>query len=660
MLAICIRYARDPGPHGRRREPPQAARAARGAGPPRGRRARGRRPRPGRGPRGRRGAPAPGGRGARGRHRRRDAPALSFQSQLPAAVEGFGEWNLDAFLWGEWHSDELGDLEIGRPPIAVIGKLRRKRSLSGAELAYARERTDRILKVTLPSPSLFANFYDPDRSRDAYPTLEGFLADVAAILREEVEELVGLGATYLQLDAPALSAARRPSVPRLLREPRLAGRALARPRPRARQPRRSATTPALRSASTCAAATRRAAGSWQGGYDWLASGSSAHQGRAAPARVRRRALGRLRAARRRPGGQDRRARARHHQDAAAGDGRRARRRAFERRRASSRSSGWLSRRSAASRPPIVGNALTIEDERAKLRTIVETASEVWALTSVVIDGRSLTIRQVVAVARGAERVELAPAAVERMRETRAVVERALARGDVVYGMTTGVGARKKVGVPRGGGEALQPGPRRQPPRRGRPGRSRGGRAGDHAPAPNALRERDARRASGDRRPAGRRAERGRAPSRTPARLGRPSRSSRDGGPRPRPLLRRRAPGQGSARSPQLERVLDGHGRARHRRPGAAPRSAGRRRRARPGGLRQRTSRFSTRPSARCGRTRASSSLSRACAGSSKEALSGSPAPRETSRTRSRSAASPSSTGRSATRSATRAPSSRSS
>ena len=127
---------------------------------------------------------------------------LSFQSQLPAAVEGFGEWNLDAFLWGEWHSDELGDLEIRRPPIAVIGKLRRKRSLSGAELAYARERTDRILKVTLPSPSLFANFYDPDRSREAYPTLEEFLADVAAILREEVQELVGLGATYLQLDAP--------------------------------------------------------------------------------------------------------------------------------------------------------------------------------------------------------------------------------------------------------------------------------------------------------------------------------------------------------------------------------------------------------------------------------------------------------------------------
>jgi methionine synthase II (cobalamin-independent) len=127
---------------------------------------------------------------------------LSFQSQLPAAVEGFGEWDLDAFLWGQWHSEELGDLAVERPPLAVVGTLRRKRSLSGAEFAYAEGRTDRVLKVTLPSPSLFANFYDPERSRDAYPALEDFLADVAAILRQEVEELVALGATYLQLDAP--------------------------------------------------------------------------------------------------------------------------------------------------------------------------------------------------------------------------------------------------------------------------------------------------------------------------------------------------------------------------------------------------------------------------------------------------------------------------
>jgi 5-methyltetrahydropteroyltriglutamate--homocysteine methyltransferase len=36
----------------------------------------------------------------------------------------------------------------------------------------------------------------------AYPTLDGFLADVVDILRDEVTELVRLGATYVQIDAP--------------------------------------------------------------------------------------------------------------------------------------------------------------------------------------------------------------------------------------------------------------------------------------------------------------------------------------------------------------------------------------------------------------------------------------------------------------------------
>lgn len=127
---------------------------------------------------------------------------LSFQSQMVEAIEGFGEWDLDAFLWGDWRSDRVGDQRVERPPIAVTDRLRRRRFLSVEEFVYARGRTDRALKVTLPSPSLFANFWDPERSTGAYPDAETFLADVAEILREEADELVRLGATYLQLDAP--------------------------------------------------------------------------------------------------------------------------------------------------------------------------------------------------------------------------------------------------------------------------------------------------------------------------------------------------------------------------------------------------------------------------------------------------------------------------
>ncbi|HET7479093.1 MAG TPA: cobalamin-independent methionine synthase II family protein [Rubrobacteraceae bacterium] len=128
----------------------------------------------------------------------------SFQSQLVEAVEGFAGHTLDAWLWGEWHGDEsVGDKTTERPAaLGVVGKLRRRRHLSVEEFVYARARTDRTIKVTLPSPSMYANLWSPELSRDAYPTLDLFLEDVAEILREEVEELARLGAEYIQLDAP--------------------------------------------------------------------------------------------------------------------------------------------------------------------------------------------------------------------------------------------------------------------------------------------------------------------------------------------------------------------------------------------------------------------------------------------------------------------------
>jgi 5-methyltetrahydropteroyltriglutamate--homocysteine methyltransferase len=60
----------------------------------------------------------------------------------------------------------------------------------------------RVPKITLTSPSLYANLWSPEVSRDAYPTLDAFLADVVSITCDEVRELRRLGARYIQLDAP--------------------------------------------------------------------------------------------------------------------------------------------------------------------------------------------------------------------------------------------------------------------------------------------------------------------------------------------------------------------------------------------------------------------------------------------------------------------------
>ena len=164
---------------------------------------------------------------------------LSFQSALPEAVEGFGEFDINAFLWGDWYGDDrVGNLSQPRPStLGVTGKLKRTKPFATHEFAYlaraiaiaspaeqkpsaspaeqkpsaslaeqepgepaAEQQT--IPKVTLPSPSLFANFWSPQHSTSAYPTIDAFLADVANVLREEIADLVALGATYIQLDAP--------------------------------------------------------------------------------------------------------------------------------------------------------------------------------------------------------------------------------------------------------------------------------------------------------------------------------------------------------------------------------------------------------------------------------------------------------------------------
>jgi 5-methyltetrahydropteroyltriglutamate--homocysteine methyltransferase len=141
-----------------------------------------------------------------------EARRLSFQAQLPEAVDGFGVWDVNAFLWGEWHGGEgVGDFELARPPeLGVVAKLRRKRHLCAEEFVYLRSRLMQVPpdapapvgKITLPSPSLWANFWSAEYSGAVYPTLDHFLADVVDILRDEVQELVRLGCTYLQIDAP--------------------------------------------------------------------------------------------------------------------------------------------------------------------------------------------------------------------------------------------------------------------------------------------------------------------------------------------------------------------------------------------------------------------------------------------------------------------------
>jgi histidine ammonia-lyase len=66
---------------------------------------------------------------------------------------------------------------------------------------------------------------------------------------------------------------------------------------------------------------------------------------------------------------------------------------------------------------------------------------------IVLDGSSLTIRDVCRVARDRARVVVKESARHRMRSMRAIIDGMLERGDVVYGVTTGFGKLAEVAIP---------------------------------------------------------------------------------------------------------------------------------------------------------------------------------------------------------------------
>ena len=73
----------------------------------------------------------------------------------------------------------------------------------------------------------------------------------------------------------------------------------------------------------------------------------------------------------------------------------------------------------------------------------------------VVGSRQISIGDVVNVARGRERVELAPEAVKRMEDSRVWVDRILESGKPVYGINTGFGELSKIFIPVDQRERLQ-------------------------------------------------------------------------------------------------------------------------------------------------------------------------------------------------------------
>src|SRR6195256_6004598 len=125
----------------------------------------------------------------------------AFYGHLIDAFEGFdreGGWAIP-------FRDERGEQLILKRPV-VVDRLRWKRSMCSEEWTFLRSVARGPGKVTMLSAQQAAAYYDPEKSKGAYPTRDAYLADVVDFSRREVEELVRLGCTYIQIDAPQYAA----------------------------------------------------------------------------------------------------------------------------------------------------------------------------------------------------------------------------------------------------------------------------------------------------------------------------------------------------------------------------------------------------------------------------------------------------------------------
>ena len=131
----------------------------------------------------------------------------AFYGHLINAFEGFdreGGWAIP-------FRDEKGEQLILKRPV-VVNRLRWKRSMCSEEWTFLRSVAGHPGKVTMLSAQQAAAYYDPEKSKSAYPTRDDYLADIVDLSRREVDELVRLGCTYIQIDGPQYGALLDPTI----------------------------------------------------------------------------------------------------------------------------------------------------------------------------------------------------------------------------------------------------------------------------------------------------------------------------------------------------------------------------------------------------------------------------------------------------------------
>ena len=137
----------------------------------------------------------------------REAIALQEAVGLHAITDG-------EFRRSSFHADFIEKLEGARArgslpspggqfaprAFEVTGRLKRSRPIEVDSFLFLKNNTARTAKQAIPSPTMLLRGGRDAVSREAYPDLAEFHADIARVYREELRDLGAAGCRYVQLD----------------------------------------------------------------------------------------------------------------------------------------------------------------------------------------------------------------------------------------------------------------------------------------------------------------------------------------------------------------------------------------------------------------------------------------------------------------------------
>jgi 5-methyltetrahydropteroyltriglutamate--homocysteine methyltransferase len=99
-----------------------------------------------------------------------------------------------------------GDVNFTRPDLRIVSRVGRPAPIFVDAFRFLRSATSRTAKLTIPSPCmLYSQVGRANIDRTVYPDLDGFVEDTAAAYRAEIADLYAAGCRYLQLDDVSLA-----------------------------------------------------------------------------------------------------------------------------------------------------------------------------------------------------------------------------------------------------------------------------------------------------------------------------------------------------------------------------------------------------------------------------------------------------------------------